>query len=236
MGAAICTVAAKTYDDTLMGLNMTTMTGGSGATIGYTKSDWLYINSVAGFTDLEASRRKIEGGRQIIPELFHSGADPDPTAANGGNLAINNFTADVGDRTTGTFSTNSGLQVTASSSRINCGIKFVFTLTRETQTFWWLGHSRNGGWEASVTFSDATTSTPYALPYGASNVHVPAWFEAQFRGTWDQVDAGVTATVAITRVNTGISASGAVYNRALVLLQPTPAPRPHGMFLGRKKR
>ncbi len=233
MGAAICTLDAKTYDGAL--LNLTTMTGGHGDDNGFTGSDWLHINGTADWNNgPDEWIRKAEGGQQILPVRFSAGADPLPTVG-GLSAQANTFTCDSGDRTSGSFITTGGLLLTLSSSQLDAGIEWTFPVSTATKTFWWLGHSRNGGWEASAELSDASeVATPYTLPTGALNVYVAGWFEVSFRGTADQVAAGVTVRIAITRVNTGISATAAVGTRPQVLLTPVPAPKPRGMRPGRR--
>jgi hypothetical protein len=231
MAATVLTLTAKTYDAAL--LDLTAMTGGNSLDIGYTGADWLHINNNTLWNDPSIRIRKEQGNEQILPSLVTFGGNPAPTTSNG-SAQSNVFTADTGDRTTGSAIFSGGIGVNVSNTELGNGVQVTFPLSRDLKTFWWLGHSRNGTFDATATLSDASaTVTPYSLPTAALNVQEPGWFEVTFRGTYWQVDAGVTVTIAITRTG-GATASGQILCRPWVLLTPVPPSKPRGMPAGRR--
>jgi hypothetical protein len=209
------------------------MTDGNSLDIGYTGSDWLHINNNTLWNNPEDRIRKEQGGEQILPSLVTFGGNPTPVTSNGAAQA-NVFTADSGDRTAGSAIFSGGLGVAVGPSELGNGIQVVFPLSRDLKTFWWLGHTHNGTYEASTTLSDASLGPlTYTLPTAAVNVLEPGWFECTFRGTWFQVDDDVTVTIAITRTG-GATSSGQILCRPWVLLTPVPPSKPRGMPAGRR--
>jgi hypothetical protein len=234
MAANVFTLAAKAYDAGLVSL--TDMTGGRGDTLGFTDADWLFFNAAGTqWTNPEIRMRKNQGGRKIAPFLITAGANTVSTTGNSPASFAHTFTRGTGDLQSGstTFVGTGGLNVTCTLSQIGNGIGVTFPLSRDLQTFWWLGWVRNATCQASATMSDGSpcTTTPLALPVGAFNVYQPAWFECTFRGTYWQVEAGETVTINVTRTG-GASANGQIHSRAFVLIPSVTPDRPKGMQPG----
>jgi hypothetical protein len=231
MAATVLTLALKTYDAALV--NLTTMTGGVGATVGYTGADWIHTNTAGHVSSPESCFRKKEGGRQIAPTLVTTGGTP-TTASSPASFA-HTFTRTSADMysTGASFVGTGGCNVGVTTSQFGSGIGVTFPLSRDLQTFWWLGWVRNATCQAAATTSDGLTDS-VALPTGGFNVYVPAWFECQFRGTYAQVQDGVTVTVNITRTG-GATVSGQIHSRAWVLLVPVTPARPKGLPPGSRK-
>jgi hypothetical protein len=227
MAATVLTLALKTYDAALV--NLTTMTGGVGATVGYTGADWIHTNTAGHVSSPESCFRKKEGGRQIAPALVTTGGTP--TTANSPASFAHTFTRTSADMySTGTsFIGTGGCNVGVTTSQFGSGIGATFRLTRDLQTLWWLGWVRNATCQAAATMSDgAATVSNLALPVGAFNVYTPAWFECTFRGTYAQVQNEETVTVNVIRTG-GATVSGQIHSRAWVLLVPVTPPRPKGL-------
>jgi hypothetical protein len=225
MAATVLTLALKTYDAALV--NLTTMTGGVGATVGYTGADWIHTNTAGHLSNLETCFRKKEGGRQIAPALVTTGGTP-TTASSPASFA-HTFTRTSADMysTGASFVGTGGCNVGVTTSQFGSGIGVTFPLSRDLQTFWWLGWVRNATCQAAATTSDGLTDS-VALPTGGFNVYVPAWFECQFRGTYAQVQDGVTVTVNITRTG-GATVNGQIHSRAWVLTPSVTPARPKGL-------
>jgi hypothetical protein len=227
---AILTLTTKAYDAGLV--NLTTMTGGPGLTIGHTGADWLHINSNVQWNDPEGRLRKLNGGRQINPELV-TGVGATPTVGASPASFGHTFTrtATTDDEYDGgvAFGGTGGANITVVSTSFGSGAAVTFPLTRDLQTFWWLGWVRNATCFAYATMSDgAETVSDLALPVGAFNVYQPAWFEVTFRGNYAQVQNDETVTIEVLRTG-GASANGQIHWRSSVLLTPVPAPRPKGL-------
>jgi hypothetical protein len=226
MASSALTVSLKTYDAALVSL--TTMTGGRGDVLGLTAADWLFFNAAGTqWTNPEIRMRKNQGGRKIAPFLVTTGGTP--TTGNSPASFAHTFTRGTGDLQSGssTFVGTGGLNVTVTTSQFGSGIGVTFPLSRDLQTFWWLGWVRNATCQAAATTSDGLTDS-VALPTGGFNVYVPAWFECQFRGTYAQVQDGVTVTVNITRTG-GATVNGQIHSRAWVLTPSVTPARPKGL-------
>jgi hypothetical protein len=229
----VFTLTAKTYDATL--LNLTAMTGGSGVTNGYTGSDWVHMNNSSMFSDSDAFFRKKEGGGQINPSLYISGANATPVLGNT-PAQTNVFTRTAADQATNTvsFVGSGGASINVPLADMGNGFELDFPLTRKLQTFWWLGHTRNGIYTVDATMSDAAAGPlSLVLPAGAFNIYQPNWFEVTFRGTYAQVEDDVTINIRVTRTG-GTNATSALHNRAWVLLTPVTSPKPRGKPAGRR--
>jgi hypothetical protein len=233
----VFTLTAKTYDAAL--LNLTTMTtDGAAWTLeqGYTGADWMHTNNSTMFNNLEACFRKQEGGRQINPTLYISGANATPVV--GSTPARTNvFTRTAADQAVNSvsFVGSGGASVNVPLADMGNGVELSFPLTRKLQTFWWLGHTRNGIYTVTATMSDGGGGSPLSLvlPAGAFNIYQPNWFEVAFRGTYAQVEAGESINIRIARTG-GASATSLLSWRAAVLLLPVAPTKPRGRPAGRR--
>jgi hypothetical protein len=222
-------LVAKTYDPSLV--NLTTMTGGDSSVLGDMRSDWLHTNDLTDFNNQLTAFRKIQGGNRIQLYTVTAGGNPDPVIGNT-PARTNVFTRTSTDMRASnpptSFVGSGGAAINVPLADMGNGIGVDFPLTRDTDTFWWLGHTRNGVYTVTATFSDASDGPDtLVLPQGAFNSYEPNWFECSFRGTYAQVADGVTVSITITRTG-GASATSAIHNRASVLLVPTPRPMPRG--------
>jgi len=240
MAATLVQINPLTFDANPF--DLTAATGGNSFIVGDVKTDWQLCQNGPAWGDLTLAEpdnvsptRKRSGNGRIQCSMYTDvPGDPLPTlSASGATTPI--FTHEALDALSGDLSgsMNAGLVCALSSSRINGGQKFVMPLDTSRQSFRWLSTTRNGQWRVTASLSDASASDTYDLPTGAINVAVPGWFEVLFQGTWDQVNAGVTLQVKVNR-ETATSATGNAVFRGILLIPPTPAPRPRGMFVGRK--
>lgn len=242
MAATYANIAAKTFD--AGDSDLTEMSGGHSHVIGRAGGDWLYFNNGAFWGNTSSATpsadtkaTKDSGGEKISVTVYTDvGGDPLPTIAVGGNPSPA-FTHDAEDNLNGSTAGNytAGLRITLGSSRINGGVLISLPITAGMQTFWWLGYSRNGVWSATISLSDSSvTPVVYNLPVSALNTNTAGYFEAQFRGTADQVTNGVTAEIKINRDGVGAGASGSIDLRGMVLRVPEAPARPRGTRPGRR--
>lgn len=232
MAATLLTIAAKAFD--AAAADLTADTGGNSHAVGQNGADWAYCAHAVAWGQYVADptdglARKRTGGEQIQPVLYsgNGGADPLPVVGNdSGHLTVTAGALDVLDQDTA-LSHDGGIVATLSSSRLNAGFRWTFPVKRSLQTFWRMGWQYNGGWVASISISDASFATQtYSLPTGSNFAKINSWFEATWRGTGRQEEAGVTVTIACER--TAIfngQASAALSLHGQILRVPTPLQR-----------